>query len=138
MFSNEFCGKFHQDFLITTKFLNFELIKYFEGIRNYILCYKEKNYLMETDQFEFRKDRDLSFDITDCEEENNCDNFCNRYSLAQLPEEFIGKYESLNEMYNFLNENKADNRGFFVDEQNEEEKGGPEVSRMEFIEEKKP
>lgn len=112
-YSYDFCVAFSTQFKGTSWFLNYELIRYFETVRNYILCYKEKNYLMVLDKFDFKLIRDELLDIGNCIENQKCEDLCQRYSMTSIPEIFIGNREFLKQMRLFLANNKADNRGYF-------------------------
>lgn len=121
-FDLEFCTKFAMDFKDIAWFLNYELIKYFQTIRNYILCYRDRNYLLIQNLYKFILDRTDLKDIVECRDNNQCLNFCNKYSLMELPDIFIGKMDQLEQMSIFLEENKADDRGFLKAEELEEGK----------------
>lgn len=113
-YSNNFCAGLSGDFKDISWFLNYELIEYYETIRNYILCYKEKNYLLTTELYKFQFDREELRTIAECRDHKMCQKYCNKYSTTDLPEFFIGKEKDLEEMKFFLDHNKPDNRGFFT------------------------
>ena len=122
-FDLEFCHKFSEDFKNISWFLNYELIKYFQTIRNYILCYRDRNYLLIQNLYKFVLDRKELKDIAECRDNHQCLDFCNRYDFTDLPDIFIGKIDQLEQMSTFLEENKADDRGFIkkFDSENPEE-----------------
>lgn len=64
----KFCPIFEVEFKDVAWFLNFEIIKHFETFRNYVLCYKERNFLMIDDIYKFVFDREVLKNISDCRE----------------------------------------------------------------------
>ena len=138
--SNTFCESMSTDFKDLVYFLNFQLIKQFQTIRNFVLCYREKNYLLVKDVYKFKFDKTEMKVINDCMFEKNCADFCGKYSFSLLPEFFIGKREWLDEMRKFLEANKVDDQGLFeeadVDTEDEtvkENEVEEEMQKMEFF-----
>jgi hypothetical protein len=138
--SNSFCQSLTTDFKDLVYFLNFQLIKQFQTIRNFVLCYREKNYLLVKDVYKFKFDKAEMKVINDCMFEKNCVEFCGKYSLSLLPEFFIGKKEWLDEMRKFMEANKVDDQGLFEeadveqeDETVKEHEVEEEMQKMEFF-----
>ena len=104
-YSKEFCAALSADFKDISWFLNYELVKYYETIRNYILCYKEKNYLLTADLYKFKENTDELSKIAKCRIKNECEEFCNNYSTTDLPEFFIGKENKLERTGKMVSEN---------------------------------
>ena len=133
-YNNNFCQLFAEDFKDITWFLNYEIIKYFQTIRKYILCYKEKNFLLiqNLDKFIFK--RNELRDISECRDNQECTNLCQRYSFSQINDIFIGDIEQLKKMFNFLDENQVDERGF-VEKVVEEKKFGKQAdfTKIDFF-----
>jgi hypothetical protein len=138
--SNSFCQSLSTDYKDLVYFLNFQLIKQFQTIRNFVLCYREKNYLLVKDVYKFKFDKVEMKKITDCMFENQCSDFCGEYSLTLLKEFFIGKREWLDQMRKFMEANKVDDQGFFdeadvekEDETVKEHEVEEEMKKMEFF-----
>ena len=138
--SNSFCQSLSTDYKDLVYFLNFQMIKQFQTIRNFVLCYREKNYLLVKDVYKFKFDKTENKVITDCMFENQCAEFCGKYSVSKLPEFFIGKREWLDEMRKFLEANKVDDQGLFeeteiADDQEtvNEAEVEEEMQKMEFF-----
>lgn len=115
-FSYDFCQKFSADYIPISFFLNFELIKYFTIIKNYVQCYSNKNFLFLESMDDFKISGDDKNTIDDCRDKLVCAPFCQRYSLTDLPDILIGKKEYLDRMVFFLKHHKPDNRGYFMSE----------------------
>lgn len=138
-FSNNFCGQLSNEFKDISWFLNYELKNYFTTIRNYILCYRDKNYLLANNVYEFKSDQDMIKNMAQCRDKQECSAYCEEYSLTGLPDMFIGQHEHLSAMKNFLDYNKPDNRGFFdkkeimtEDEELQEAKDEEEADREDM------
>lgn len=133
-FDNAFCQLFSTDFKDVTWFLNYEIIKYFQTFRKYILCYKEQNFLLiqNLDKFIFK--RNELKDISDCRDDEECANLCQRYSFSTIPEIFIGDIDQLRKIHAFLEDNKVDERGF-VEKVIEEKTFGkqPDFTKLDFF-----
>lgn len=112
-FSEEFCTSLSKDYKDISWFLNYELKNYFTTIRNYVLCYRDKNYLLAKNLYEFRNNHDMITTMAKCRDAQDCRSYCEGYSFTTLQEMFIGQYEQLAAMKEFLDLNKPDNRGFF-------------------------
>ena len=74
---------------------------------------------MIDDLFDFKVDKVEMESIRDCRENNNCIQYCQYYSLTQYPSIYIGNREHLSNIHEFLENNRVDNRGYFL--KNEEE-----------------
>lgn len=138
--SNSFCQSLSTDFKDLVYFLNYQLVKQFQTVRNFVLCYREKNYLLVKDVYKFKWDKTEMKVINDCMFENQCADFCGEYSVSRLKEFFIGKKEWLDEMRKFMEANKVDDQGFFdeadVDDEAEtvkEHEVEEEMKKMEFF-----
>lgn len=143
--SNQFCESLSTDFKDIVYFLNFQMIKQFQTIRNFTLCYREKNYLLVKDVYKFKFDKAQMKTINDCMFSNLCSEFCKQYSMSSLPEFFIGNREFLDEMRKFLLKNNVLENGMFEDEiasegEEDDEEENPaeedveaEVKKMEFF-----
>ena len=137
--SNDFCQNLSTDYKDLVYFLNFQLVKQFQTVRNFVLCYREKNYLLVKDVYKFKFDKVEVKKITDCMFENQCSDFCEEYSFTLLKEFFIGKREWLDEMRKFMEANKVDDQGYFeeaeveLDETVKEHEVEEEMKKMEFF-----
>ena len=140
--SDKFCLSLSTDFKDMVYFLNYQLIKQFQTIRNFVLCYRKKNYLLVKDMFKFKFDKTEAKKINDCIFNNDCISFCGEFSPSMLKEFFIGKKEWLDEMRKFLEQNKVDNRGFLEDatadddinkDAEKEHEMEEEIKKMEFF-----
>lgn len=139
--SNKFCESIGTDFKDLVYFLNFQMIKQFQTVRNFVLCYREKNYLLVKDVYKFKFDKAEMKIINDCMFSNACSGFCGKYSMSALPEFFIGNREFLDEMRKFILKNKVLDNSNFEDgssaeeetEDQKEEEIEAEVKKMEFF-----
>lgn len=123
-FSDDFCTELSKNHKDISWFLNYELKNYFLTIRNYVLCYRDKNYLLVKNLYEFKSNQEMIKTMAQCRDEQDCREYCEGYSFTGLPDMFIGQFEHLAAMKEFLDFNKPDNRGFFDKEEflNEDEK----------------
>ena len=121
-YSENFCTTFEVEFKDLSWFINYELVKYFETFRNYVLCYKERNFLLATNVYKFIFDREILKDISNCREKQDCNDFCHRYSHTKLPTTFIGNIDHLEEIHNFLRKNPVSTDGFMEPEEEESQK----------------
>ena len=135
IYSFDFCQAFSNDFKDITWFLNYEIIKYFQTIRKYVLCYKDKNFLLIQNLDKFIYKRKELKDITDCRDNEECDNLCQRYSISTIADIFIGDIVDLKKMTTFLEDNKVDERGFIqkVEEEVKEFGNKPDFSNLDFF-----
>lgn len=115
-FSIDFCQKFSADYVSVAHYLNFELIRHFTTIKNYVQCYSSKNYLFLPSLDDFRIPTEDKLTISNCREKLVCAPFCLRYSITDLPDIFIGNKEILDRMVFFLKHHKPDSRGYFISE----------------------
>jgi hypothetical protein len=140
VYSFQFCNNFSVDFKDVAWFLNYEIIKYFETVRKYIYCYKEKNFLLVEDvqKFEYKR-RELKA-VSDCRDNDDCQIFCQYYSIGGLHHIFIGDIVDLKKMSTFLEDNKADNRGFIekIDDKDKVFSEKPDISKIDFFQEDGP
>lgn len=115
-FSNAFCSDLANQNVKVAYFLNKELIDIFRVVKNYVQCYSNKNYLLLDSTFDFKFKKDELEDINLCLKDQYCQRFCERYSLTDLPEVFIGNRLHLQNMRFFLENHIPDNRGMFITE----------------------
>ena len=115
-FSFSFCQKFATDFSPISYFFHVELVQYFTTIKNYVQCYSNKNFLFLQTLDEFKLSGEDKNTIDNCRVNLVCAPFCQRYSLTDLPDFFIGKKEHLDRMVFFLKHHRPDNRGYFISE----------------------
>lgn len=115
-FSIGFCQKFSADYVPIAHFLNFDLIRYFTMIKNYVQCYSSKNYLFLPSLDDFKVPSEDRLAIENCREKLVCAPFCQRYSITDLPDIFVGNKENFDRMVFFLKHHKPDSRGYFISE----------------------
>lgn len=115
-FSIDFCQKFSNDYVPVAHFLNFELIRYFNTIKSYVQCYSSKNFLFLASLDDFRVPTEDKMAIESCREKLVCAPFCQRYSITDLPDIFVGSKENFDRMVFFLKNHKPDSRGYFTSE----------------------
>ena len=135
--SNQFCFALAADYKDIVYYLNYQLIKQFQTVRNFVLCYREKNYLLVKDVYKFKFDKMEMKIINDCVFQNDCNEFCEKFKPSTLSEFFIGKKEWLQEMRHFLELNKVSNNGFLEEVESKEDLPPEELKELEIEEEMK-
>jgi hypothetical protein len=135
--SHDFCLNLAADYKDLVYFLNFQLIKQFQTIRNFTLCYREKNYLLVKDVYKFKFDKTEMRIINKCMFDSDCLEFCEKFKPSDLSEFFIGKKEWLQEMRHFLEVNKVTNGGFLEEVESKEDLPEEQLKEVEVEEEMK-
>jgi hypothetical protein len=115
-YSVSFCQKFSADFVPVAYFLNFEIIRYFKTIKNYVQCYTSKNFLFLPSLDDFRVPAEDKNVIDSCRDKLVCAPFCQRYSLTELPAILVGSKDNFDRMVFFLKHHKPNPSGYFTSE----------------------